>query len=466
MPKPVIFVPGLPGSTLVDRHQSRTLFVDPAALVGRERARTLARLSAPEDPAVPDGVVHAGPVRHRVRLLWLDLGKEAQSLYDLLAELGYDIFDADHVQPIGWDWRLPVYHPVVQTELKQAIQLLHQRRGQPVVILCHSTGGLVVRWCLEALARDDPATLTMVEQVVAMGVPWAGTLKPVRYIGPGEAMAGGFIGRDDARRVLGSAHAAYDLMPIGPQAGDEAVPPLFLNARGQVVSPRVDRRWLRPEFHSRAERSEAAIGTRTSALRLGGRVLPITNIVGYGRKTDTEARLRPGGETVHLTATKAGDGTIPQASAAWLTGPGVRTFHVPYGAYPQGPVSGKHSQLWGAPPVRELIAQILEGEARTPYTWAALDPDDVYSGRRRVTIHVVGLDPDGQPLEDARAYTLAVGPRRRGADHTLDDWGRAEIEYDRARASATMNRHHVPVELAWSYQGREWKRRFEILFIG
>ena len=464
MPKPLIFVPGLPASTLIDKDQTRTIFIDLGALTGRDKPHTLERLCGPEDPDEPDGVVTGGPIRSKLKFLFIDL-KEAETLYELLAGIGYDVFDDAHVKPLGWDWRLPVYHDTVQRELEFAIRSLYSRHG-PVVILCHSTGGLVTRWCLETLATRDPAALDMVEQVIAIGVPWAGTLKPVRCIALGESIGAGIISAAECRRLLGHSHAAYDLMPIGPQDG-ALVPTLFRNRDGNHASPLVNTEWLPAAFHTRAGRSHAALGARSSTLQLGGRELRVTNIVGYGKKTDTGAQINAPGSKwpVAITTSDDGDGTIPRESAAWLSGAGVRTFHVPYGCYSSGPESGKHSQLWKAPPVRGLLEHALLGTSGTPYTWAALDPDDAYKKRRLVRIRVVGLDPQGRPLENARAYTAAVGSRRKGKEHWLDSTGRAIVVFDRAREAPDYNRYYVPVDLTWTYEGREITERMSISFL-
>ena len=465
MPKPLIFVPGLPASTLIDTDQTRTIFIEPGALIGSDKAHTLSRLCGPEDPLLADGVVTGGPIRSKLRFLFIDL-KEAETLYELLAGMGYDVFDDVHVKPLGWDWRLPVYHPTVQNNLEHAIRTMYQRQGERVVILCHSTGGLVTRWCLESLAARDPATLDLVDQVIAVGVPWAGTLKPVRCIGIGESIGAGIISAAECRRLLGHSHAAYDLMPLGPQE-NEFVPTLFSDRDGNHASPLVRTEWLPQELHSRAARSHAALGTRTSHLQLGGRELRVTNIVGYGKRTDTGAQITAPGSRwpIRMTTSDDGDGTVPRESAAWLSGAGVRTFHVPYGCYSSGPESGKHSQLWRAPPARSLLEHVLLDTSGTPYTWAALDPDDAYDKRRFVRIRVMGLDPQGRPLENARASVARIRSRRKGKDYPLDRWGRATVVFDRAREAPDYNRYNVPVDLTWTHQGTEFTERLPISFL-
>jgi len=74
---------------------------------------------------------------------------------------------------VGWDWRRPVDQRLVQTALAAAIRDLRQATGEPVTVLCHSTGGLVVR----ALLESQPDLCDLIERVIAIAIPWAGTLQ-------------------------------------------------------------------------------------------------------------------------------------------------------------------------------------------------------------------------------------------------------------------------------------------------
>src|SRR6185369_3755236 len=123
--KPVVFVPGLPGSELFDAANGERLFLNLGLLISKTaRQKLLPRLAGPNDPAVPDGVVAGQPIADVLDLPLFDLGKQAQSLYDVLRKLGYIGFRApfgSHFRAVGWDWRLPVDHSVVQGALAGAI---------------------------------------------------------------------------------------------------------------------------------------------------------------------------------------------------------------------------------------------------------------------------------------------------------------------------------------------------------
>ena len=88
----------------------------------------------------------------------------------------------------------------------------------------------------------------------------------------------------------------------------------FSDRDGNHASPLVRTEWLPQELHSRAARSHAALGTRTSHLQLGGRELRVTNIVGYGKRMDTGAQITAPGSRwpVRITRSDDGDGTVPR----------------------------------------------------------------------------------------------------------------------------------------------------------
>lgn len=86
----------------------------------------------------------------------LGIAKQAQSLYDVLREYGYTAADGSLLAPLGWDWRKALDDATVQADLAGAIERLAQQHGRKVVVIIHSTGGLVLRALLEAKPRSDP----------------------------------------------------------------------------------------------------------------------------------------------------------------------------------------------------------------------------------------------------------------------------------------------------------------------
>ena len=143
--KPVVFVPGFPASELRQRSRDRRIFPPAISDVtdSARRRELLALLRGPDDPP---GDVEAGePVRGA-----LGLTKQAQSLYDILRDIGYTSQDGSLLARFGWDWRRGVDDPAVQDALAGVIERLAARHGRQVVMIVHSTGGLVLRALLEA----------------------------------------------------------------------------------------------------------------------------------------------------------------------------------------------------------------------------------------------------------------------------------------------------------------------------
>jgi len=182
--KPVLFIPGFPGSELRDSTTKATVFppalstlIDPA-----KKSALIQRLIK-----VP-GDLEAGPPIRDI----LGVAKEAQSLYDILSgKFKYDTsnLSADF-SAIGWDWRLGISHAAVIDKLAAEVSRL-STGGRKIVAMVHSTGGLVFRSFLAA----RPDLISRFEQVMAFGVPWNGTL--------------------EALYAITKAQAAYDLLPPG-----------------------------------------------------------------------------------------------------------------------------------------------------------------------------------------------------------------------------------------------------------
>jgi len=266
--KPVVFVPGLPGSELLDATTGERLFLNLGLLISKTaRQKLLPRLEGPNDPTQPDGVVSGLPITDVLDLPLFDAGKQAQSLYDILRRLGYNGFRppfGSHFRAVGWDWRLPVDHAVVQGALAGAIDELHTSTGDRVVPIVHSTGGLVLRALLEA----QPAQVDKIDRVLSLGVPWVGTLKPLRFL----AGNTGFfpLTKAETQHTIGRSWATFDLLPPDPARTPEA-PPLVFDGNGKASSPLVDHAWIpagpdRPPMVARAQRSDQQFGRRSRRL--------------------------------------------------------------------------------------------------------------------------------------------------------------------------------------------------------
>src|SRR5512142_1106395 len=100
MQKPVIFIPGFPGSELLDATSGATVY-PPSITTLLDPAKKQQVIDEVVD--VPGKLVPGRPLAG----LFGGLLNGAQSLYDVLHnDLGYDVSgtSSDFI-PIGWDWR-------------------------------------------------------------------------------------------------------------------------------------------------------------------------------------------------------------------------------------------------------------------------------------------------------------------------------------------------------------------------
>ncbi len=468
MPK-VLFIPGLPGSELRSRQPggSSTRVFPPSLLqmVPSLDSGIEARLRGPDSLTTDDGVFAARPIRVAARFLGFDLMKQAESLYDLLDDLG--VGGGDRLE-LGWDWRRPVTDDTLPTSARPALAALLAAQAVPVTVIAHSTGGMLLRHCLER----QPALAAKVAKVIAYGVPWAGTLKPLAVLVGRQGF--GPVSATAAQRVFARVWAAFDLLPRANGAR------LVLAANGQETDLLADTAWmdaipndasgaLAAAMRLRAGHSLAALGTPAAAWNLP---VEVVNVVGWGKRTLVRAVVRSDG-TIDLdpadldneagdaaegasaaTAEDAyeGDGTVPVASAAWLTGPPrVRTYFVPIGAVAQVTASDRrHSELWRNPGAKALLAHHLSGAPAAPLAYAAVDwSDKLDPGAARIRIRIVMQDPTGAPLPGAAPRVRTTGDPIPGAPHL--DPRRWTIEANRTAfpktSSGTFQR--VVVELPW-----------------
>ena len=402
MPKPVIFVPGYPGSELREAASGRKAFLKLSTFVPAPDEGDLLRLHGPDDLLAADPIEAGPPIERFARFLLFDLGKQAKSLYDILEGLGIDPVK------LGWDWRRPVWDLRVQSDLEVAIRRLHQQSGQRVTVIAHSTGGLVVRYLLEM----KPELVDRIERLVCFGVPWAGVLKSLRFLAGVDPFV--TVPAARAQALIATTWAAFDLLPPDPtrtDMTDAAGNPLDLviDGSGRQVSPLIKRGWfpahLAAAMRPRAVAADRELGVRTPALQLGTRRLEVTNVVGWGSSTAVQATISGSGAGQTISGWRigadvldGGDGTVPYRSASWLRGADVTTYHLPVGFH-SGATQRKHSSLWRNPGGRNLLHHLLVGEALTPFVYTAVDEDDFGDlGADRVRVRISALRDDGAPI--------------------------------------------------------------------
>ena len=440
MSRDVIFVPGLPGSDLnAPRPQG-----------GREKIfpRTFRRLQEmvwkTVDPRLlgPDNLTGADPVEagdpvDRIRILVIDL-KQARSLYDVLTDECN--LSSHQIHRVGWDWRRPVSDGRVRTRLTNAIT----NAPEGSVLVVHSTGGLVAR----SVLRADPQLCRRLSAVVAFGVPWLGTLKPLAVLLKLASLTA--ADRADARRVMAHSWAAMDLLPRANARltvkGNGQPYDLFSSVEWLPSSPQ----WLRRAVRPRLAHSLATVGVPA---RAWGLPVDLHNVAGFGEETAVLARIvggqtrlnvTPGGADLDSEEICLGDGTVPFSSAGAIRGGRVKDWIVPIGAYRR---MGKktHSALWSNPGGVKALVHTVTNAPRPSLTELALDTS-AYSPRTRIRLRYSVFGANGRPAPGEITITTPSSPSSRGPFPTDATKGHGTLVFPRGHFHAFR-------------QGSERKRR-------
>jgi hypothetical protein len=402
MLRPVIFIPGFPASELLDANTSEIVFPPtPGTLLVDERKQAFfdAMLDIP-------GRLVAGPPIRSV----LNLAKQAQSLYDILARFGYTIADAgpsNNFAPVGWDWRLGVDAQPTMEAVESAVTHFAPRR---VVVILHSTGVLVFR----AFLQQHPDLADRIEHVLAFGGAWCGTLEALFAVHEGRSqtiLGIPLMSRDESANLIGHTQAAYDLFPPDPARNDMGDVQLVHGMDGNLAGANVDLSWIKADRRNYAvplaQRANERLGVRSRDFEL-----PLTNVVGWGAPTHPGAVLEP--NDVHFLPEEkdAGDGTVPLVSASWIQGPNVRTIVVPIGAFVADPIADRHAHMWDSLAVTDIFREVFRGDPPREFIAAAADSDqaiDLNSGS--VTIRLTAQSNDGRPLPNCIATATIMNRR-------------------------------------------------------
>ena len=471
MPKPVIFIPGYPGSHIHETVSDARVYLKLLALANPfSRKKILKKLQGPDDLSV-DNLRADDPIAS-TNLLFFDLGKQADSLYELLRHQG--------IEPIkfGWDWRRPIYDTPMQQRLKETVVGQSDQASEQVTLIVHSTGGLVARCLLESHASGSRASWIASNEVIAFGVPWAGTLKSFQYLAGRKSF--GPVGKYAAQTLVSTTWAAFDLLPPDPKLipASEGLPRLVVDGAGRHCGPVASskRGWFRANIasrmHPRADASVAEIGARSAEIELGGHSLPITNVVGWGARTAVKAVIAGSGNQKRVSfvfekgglTTEGGDGTIPRLSANWISGDEVSTFHVPVGV-DHGGKRNPHLTLWRNPGGKNLLNHLLGGHALEPFVYGAVDEAD-FVGGNLVRMRLAALDAEGMPLDQARVRGVELdGPDTPWSDFKPSQEGRHMIQLARGVLPEVGSEYRrFRLEFGWSDGGvdRSLKRAFLI----
>lgn len=398
MNKPVIFVPGFPASEL--RDGNRTVF--PPSVFdlapGRKQAFFDTMLDIP-------GRLTAGPPIRSV----LGIAKQADTLYALLAKRGYTIANEGasvDFAPIGWDWRLGVDAPAVMDAIANAIRAFAPRKVVPII---HSTGALVFR----AFLAKHPELIPNIEQVIAFGGAWCGTLEALYAVHVGHSE--GFLNfklitEDEGANLIGHAQAAYDLFPPDPAQTDMGNVQLLTGADGKAAGANVDLSWIKAGREGYATPLANAANARLGKRSRDFGSLPMTNVVGWGGPTWPKAILKSHDVKFLDPEKEFGDSTVPFVSASWIQGANVRTIEIPIGSFVTNQIPEYHAHLWESDAVKQLLNEVLGDAARRPVIAVATDNDNTLDMNADVTFRITAQAADGSPLPNLVA-TAKIPPK-------------------------------------------------------
>lgn len=403
MLKPVIFIPGFPASELRDATTNEVVFPpSPGTLLSNDRKQQF--FDAMLD--IPGNLVAGPPIRSV-----LNIAKQAQSLYDILARFGYTITDAgasNDFAPVGWDWRLGVD---AQPTMDAVANALTHFAPQRVVVIVHSTGALVFR----AFLQRHPELAGRIEEVLAFGGAWCGTLEALYAVHEGRSqtiLGISLMTADESANLIGHTQAAYDLFPPDPARNDMGDVQLVHGLDGNAAGANVDLRWIKEDRRGYAiplaQRANDRLGTRSRNFEL-----PLTNVVGWGAPTHPGAVLEQ--NDIHFLPEEkdAGDGTVPLVSASWIQGADVRTIVVPIGAFVADPIADRHAHMWDSLAVADIFREVFRpGTPGREFIAVAADSDEAIDlNSFLVTIRLTAQSNGGRPLPNCVA-TATIKNRR------------------------------------------------------
>ncbi len=306
----LIFVPGYMGSTLRDTRDGREVWLDFSSLpvapwLWDDWLNDFFTRMAYPSPLEPSGILDDV-------LVVAPFIKQEQygRLFDALEAMGYRVKDSEsktNVYKFAYDWRQD--NRISAQQLGQAIA--HWRSLHPnaqVWLLAHSNGGVVSRWYVEKEGGKDVVT-----RMFLMGSPFDGTPKVMRIAFDGASMLarpgfdpGGMAER--TRNMFRSFPSLYQLMPVRNH--------FLQNNDNEQVDAFDGTHWLDDE----QQRAYLLDGQKfTQEL---GDAASVETICFFGRKRPTLTSGRVHAEAlgkwdaIAWDETEAGDGTIPERSAA------------------------------------------------------------------------------------------------------------------------------------------------------
>ena len=375
---PVIVIPGLLGSKLVDQDTGDRVWgtfglgqVDPNTPTGaRQFALPMGKgkkLEELRDHVKPDGALD------RVVVNFLGIPLELNAYYNILQTLGVGGYRDEELGMAGavdygkdhytcfqfaYDWRRDIVESAkeldhfIKTRAQYVQKETEKRFGLKMHkvkfdLVAHSMGGLVARYYLRYGAADLPedgslpkltwAGAEHIEHLVIIGTPNAGSMDSLEDMIHGASVDSLFPRYPAA--VLSTMPSMYQLLPRGRHSpllradgkpvADLYDPELWKNQQWGLADPKQDPvlKLLLPDIESPEQRREIALDHQAKSLRRARQFasamdlpakppasLKLLLIVGDAEETKKTAQINPEGG-IKIVKTGPGDGTVLRSSA-------------------------------------------------------------------------------------------------------------------------------------------------------
>ena len=298
--RPVVFVPGIMGSTLFLGKQQvwpnvRLMLTNPDLFVYPGRA-----------PLTPGGLVSEVVVVPN--LIKLD---QYNRLTEFLAE-GLSYETGKDLLEFAYDWRQDVR--ITARQLGEAIDNWGVR--EPITIVAHSLGTLVSRYYIECLGGSK-----RVERVIFLGGAHYGVPKSVVVLNQGPGFLPFGIMADKMRSILTTFPTAHQILPAYSAVTDQ---------HGKPIDVLADDRWVPAEqkaCHALAREFRKELPERCSVSAI--------SIFGYGIKTVTTVTMCRDGNgacaSLEFGSAETGDSAVPQVTSV-LKGTEIHPVRQHHGA--------------------------------------------------------------------------------------------------------------------------------------